>query len=197
MKNLLLLLALSFPGICFAQLPTQIGGITLGTDIHDYDSRIKAQTTQAIRFMEYLDEVELERLPGFKSGYLAYGNCAEPGKIVRIKLKYRDSTKGFFKELLEKYKERFGKPQKWLGDPFHVVTAWQWSFSDEGQQVELYLQHNLSDEEQKLGNSIKLTLTDSILREQSCFTEKFPDYRTNKTEEKDSQIVTWEELIPK
>ncbi len=197
MKNLLLILALSFPAICFAQMPTQIGGIALGADIHDYDHYIKTQTTLPIRFMEYLDEVELDRLPGFKSGYLAYGNCAEPGKVVRIKLKYRDSSKAFFKELLEKYKERFGKPQKWLGDPFHVVTAWQWSFSDKGQQIELYLQHNLSDEEQKLGNSIKLTLTDSILREQSCFTEKFPDYRKSKTEVKESNVVTWEDLIPK
>lgn len=197
MKKLLLILALSFTGVCYAQMPTQISGITLGTDIHDYDRYIKKQTTLPIRFMEYLDEVELDRLPGFKSGYLAFGNCAEPGKVVRIKLKYRDSSKAFFKELLEQCKDHFGKPDKWLGDPFHVITAWQWSFSDNGQQVELYLQHNLSDEEQKLGNSIKLTLTDSILREQSCFTEKFPEYRKSQTVEKESQPVTWEDLIPK
>lgn len=197
MKIILLVLALSFPGISLAQVPIQIGGISLGADIHDYDQYIKAQTTLPIRFMEYLEEVELNRLPGFKSGYLAYGNCAEPGKIVRIKLKYSDSSKAFFKDLLEKYKDRFGKPQKWLGDPFHVITAWQWSFSDKGQQVELYLQHNLSDEEQKLGNSVKLTLSNSILQEQSCFTEKFPDYRASTSPEKQNYVVTWEDLIPK
>ena len=197
MKKLLLILALSFPGIGIAQTPTQVGGISLGSDIHDYDQHIKPQTTLPIRFMEYLDEVELDRLPGFKSGYLAYGNCAEPGKIVRIKLKYRDSSKAFFKELLEQYKDHFGKPDKWLGDPFHVITAWQWSFSDNGQQIELYLQHNLSDEEQKLGNSVKLTLTNSILQEQSCFSEKFPDYRKSTDHEKQKHAVTWEDLIPK
>lgn len=197
MKKLYLILTLSFPGICIAQTPTQIGGISLGADIHDYDRYIKTQTTLPIRFMEYLDEVELDRLPGFKSGYLAYGNCAEPGKIVRIKLKYRDSSKAFFKELLQKVKDRFGKPDKWLGDPFHVITAWQWSFSENGQKVELYLQHNLSDEEQKLGNSIKLTLSNSILQEQSCFTENFPDYRKSTSKRKENHVVTWDDLIPR
>ena len=197
MKKLLLLIVLSFPCISFAQTPVQIGGISLGADIQDYEQYLKPQTALPIRFMEYLQEVELDRLPGFKSGYLAYGNCAEPGKIVRIKLKYRDSSKSFFKALLEKYKDKFGKPDKWLGDPFHVVTAWQWSFTENGQHIELYLQHNLSDEEQKLGNSVKLTLTDLILHEQSCFTEKFPDYRASNAPDTDSHKVTWEDLIPK
>lgn len=197
MKKLLLLFVLFFQSVSYAQIPTQIGSITLGADIHEYDNDIKAQTTLPIRFMEYLDEVELHRMPGFKSGYIAYANCAAPGKIVRIKLKYRDSSKQFFEELLQKYKAQFGKPGKWLGDPFHVVTAWQWTFKDKDKHIELYLQHNLSDEEQKLGNSVKLTLTNQVLAEQSCFTEKYPDYRKSKPKVEKSHPVTWEDLVPK
>ena len=113
MKYSILFGLLLVSNISNAQTPTSIGGFELNTDVKQYKSFLKAETTLPIRFMEGISEVEIRRRPGFKSGYIAYGNCAEPGKIVRIKLKYKESSKDFFKELLEAYQDKFGKP-KWL-----------------------------------------------------------------------------------
>ena len=199
MKKILLVLLLMLPGICGAQyeLPTRIGGFVLNTDIEQYKDVLRGETTLPIRFMEALEEVEVRPRPGFKSGYIAYGTCAAPGKIVRIKLKYKDSSKKYYKKLLKAYRARFGKG-KWLGDPFHVVSTWQWSFKEGDQQVNLYLQHNLSDTEEKFGNSVKLTMLNLVGEEIQCFTEKNPDYRaTAGTEEVDHDAADWEDLIPR
>lgn len=196
MKILTILIAFLFAANCFARTPTQIGGIKLNTDISDYQTYIKPQTTLPIRFMEYLDEVEIKSIKGFKSGYIAYGNCAQPGNIVRVKLKYKESSKAFFKELLKKYKARLGKPSEWLGDSFHVVTAWKWSFTQGDETVDLYLQHNLSDTDQKIGTSMKLTMTSLIEKEQQCFSEKYPNFR--KADEQMDEDVSdgWDGLVP-
>ncbi|MEH6578439.1 MAG: hypothetical protein V7731_15370 [Amphritea sp.] len=198
MKNLLILLfAALFSSACLAQMPTQIAGIKLNSDISEYDDYIKSQTTLPIRFMEYLDEVEVRRFSDFKSGYIAYGNCAQPGKIVRIKLKYNNSSKKYFENLLEEYKDQLGKPDEWQGDPFHVVTAWKWSFSEGNNQVDLFLQHNVSDADFKIGTSMKLTMTNLIEAEKNCFNEKYPDFRKAAKMVTDTKASDWEGLIPR
>ncbi len=196
MKRLFLLSYLFFPAASMAALPTQIGGIVLGSNISEYQQNIRANTTLPIRFMEYLDEVETHSVPGFKSGYIAYGNCAEAGRIVRIKLKYQDSSKDFFERLFKEYKSQLGRPSEWLGDPFHVVTNWKWSFSDDTRQVTLYLQHNSSDASQKLGTSMKITMNNLIDEEQSCFNSKFPEYRKNISPGQQQKSDGWQGLVP-
>ncbi len=153
MKFLIFFIVL-FAHTATAQTPTQIGGFKLNTDITQYKHLLKTETTQSIRFMEALEEAEIQNVPGFKSGYIAYGTCASPGKIVRIKLKYKDASKAFYEELLEIYKKKFNKP-KWLGDAFHVISIWKWSFLDNKTKVDLYLQHNLADKSQKIGPLLK------------------------------------------
>ena len=187
---------LATQGVTAAQMPTQIGGFTLDTDMEQYQQLLKAETALPIRFMEGLKEVEIQRMPGFKSGYLAYGTCAKPGKVVRIKLKYDDSSKDFFEKLLQDHKKRFGKP-KWLGDPFQAVLTWKWSLEDEQNQVDLYLQHNLSNKEEKFGNSLKLTMLNLMEDELSCFAAKNPNYRQSSSQNTDSEPVEWDNLIPK
>jgi len=197
MKNLAILFVLFYSGLCSAQMPTQIAGIKLNVDINEYGDYIKPQTTLPIRFMEYLDEVELKSFEGFKSGYLAYGNCAHPGKLVRIKLKYKDSSKKFFEKLFKEYKSQLGKPDEWLGDSFHIVTAWKWSFSEGDNQVDLFLQHNLSDTDQKIGTAMKLTMNNLIEAEHKCFSEKYPDFRKVDNNIEQSEPDGWEGLVPR
>ena len=189
---LLLLLAQS---ASFASTPTQVGGFVLNTDIADYETLIKSETTQPIRFNEALNEAETHPIPGFKSGYIAYGTCAAPGKIARIKLKYEDSSKQFYAKLLETYEDRFGKP-KWLGDSFHVVSIWKWSFEENGTQVDLYLQHNLGKKDQKVGNSVKITLQNLVKDELDCFAKKHPDFRQSNGSQMDDKSLEWEDLLP-
>jgi hypothetical protein len=195
MKYLLLFSLLLMSNASSAQTPTSVGGFVLNTDVKQYKSSLKAETTMPIRFMEGINEVEIQRRPGFKSGYIAYGNCAEPGKVVRVKLKYKESSKDFFKELLEAYEDKFGKP-KWLGDPFHVVSTWKWSFEEGDNKVSIYLQHNLSNAEEKLGNSVKMTMTNLLEDEVECFAAENPDFRKASSQEGQSGSVGLEDLVP-
>ncbi len=195
MKYSILFGLLLVSNISNAQTPTSIGGFELNTDVKQYKSFLKAETTLPIRFMEGISEVEIRRRPGFKSGYIAYGNCAEPGKIVRIKLKYKESSKDFFKELLDAYQDKFGKP-KWLGDPFHVVSTWKWSFEDGDNQVSIYLQHNLSNAEEKLGNSVKITMLNLVNDEIDCFSAQNPDFRKANPQNGQPGPVKFADLVP-
>ncbi len=195
MKKTLFIALVLIPGISLAEMPTRIGGFTLNTDIEQYQALLKTETTLPIRFMEAIKEVEVHGSSGFKSGYVAYGSCAAPGKIVRIKLKYRDSSKRFYEKLLKSYREKYGKP-RWLGDPFHVVSTWKWSFGEGDERVDLYLQHNLSDKEEKFGNSVKLTMVNMVENEMHCFVEKNPDFRKPMKPVDQEATVSWEELLP-
>ena len=67
-------------------------------------------------------------------------------------------------------------PMDWRGDPFHVVLAWKWGFTDnDGNHISLILQHNTLDQEQKMGNSIKMTVTNWIDDEEACYLKKHPE----------------------
>lgn len=176
-------------------MPSEIGGFELNTDIEQYRSFLKAETTLPIRFMEGISEVEIQKRPGFKSGYIAYGTCAAPGKVVRIKLKYKNPSKSFYEELLEAYQGKFGKA-KWLGDPFHVISTWKWSFEEGGNRVDIYLQHNLSNAEEKLGNSVKMTMLNLVRDEINCFEVQNPDFRESIDPEDANKTISLEDLLP-
>jgi len=179
----------------FAQIPSGVGGFTLNADVEQFRDQLKAETTLPIRFMEGVSEVEIQPRPGFKSGYIAYGNCAAPGKIIRIKLKYKESSKQFHQQLLDAYKDKFGKP-KWLGDPFHVVSTWKWTFKDGDNEVEIYLQHNLSNKDEKVGNSVKMTMLNLLSDEHACFTAQNPDFRKADAVKSSGDKPGLEDLIP-
>jgi len=195
------LMFLLFPALCPAQTPSQIGGFVLGGNISEYKDRVKTETAMPIRYAEYLIEMETRPVDGFKSGLVSYGNCAVPGRIIRIKFKYEDSTRKFFDALLKHYKGRFGEPLEWRGDPFHILIAWKWSFSDnQNNQISMILQHNTKDEEEKLGNAVKITLTNLLEEERICFEKKYPDSRSEESPqkaEKDPGPAHWDRLLPK
>jgi hypothetical protein len=182
-----------------ADMPATIAGFTLGTDVEHYKDRLRMRTDLPIRHMECIHELEIKETPGYKSGLAAYGTCAEPGKILRIKLKYANPTRRFYEKLLDRFTSKFGKPMEWRGDPFHIVIAWKWSFEDEnGDRLSMILQHNLKDEDEKMGNSVKMTLTTRIHEEIACFEKKHghkeaaADRRRKEMEE-----AGWDMLIPR
>ena len=191
-----------FPGLCLAEAPHQVAGFILGKDIKDYKGKVEMDTSLPLRYMEYISEVEIKEMEGYKSGLIAYGNCASPGRIVRIKLKYADSSKKFYNELLNLFKARFGKPTEWRGDSFHVVIAWKWSFTDkENNRISMTLQYNTKDEEEKMGNSLKLTMLNLFEEERLCFDRKEqkaqgePDM--SQKEEESLEPDTWDRFIPR
>ena len=179
MKHLISIIFLTLSAFsvsdALARAPHEIAGFVLGKNISEYRDKLKMDTVLPVRHAEFLKEVEIEPIPGFKSGVIVYGDCAAPGKILRIKLKYADPSKDFYQKLLEKFKSRFGKPDRWRGDPFHVVLAWKWSFTDEeGNRIGMILQHNSEDSSQKMGNAIKLQMYNLEEEELECFESKNP-----------------------
>ena len=164
------------PATAWAQAPHQLGGFRLGADINAFAAQVDMDSRLPIRYMAYIQEVEIRQLAGFKSGLIGYGTCAEPGKVVRIKLKYADSSEDFFKSLLGQFKKRFGEPDEYRGDPFRVYIAWKWSFEDaDHNRISLILSHNQQNDEEKLGNAVKLSLTNWIEKERACYLSKHPE----------------------
>ena len=194
-------------GICLvmagnvgAQVPYEIAGFALGGNISDYEEMVRMETMLPIRYAEFLKEVEIKRIPGFKSGLITYGDCAVPGRILRIRLKYADSSRAFYNNLLERYRKRFGKPDRWRGDPFHVLVAWKWSFTDkDGNRISLILQHNIEDTTRKLGNAVKLAMLNFEEEEIKCFERKESDLRDPGREEspRDGFEQNWDLFIPR
>ena len=160
------------------------------------------ETALPIRYMENIKEVEIKPIKGFKSGLIAFASCTVPNHIVRIKLKYKDSSKPFFEDLLKGIKKKYGEPDEYRGDPFHILIAWKWSFiDDEDNHISLTLQHNTQDAEEKRGNAIKLTMTNLIERDQDCHKKKALDH-LEKLRQRDRQLIDpgltgWELYMPR
>ncbi|MDJ0783011.1 MAG: hypothetical protein QNJ22_13635 [Desulfosarcinaceae bacterium] len=158
------------------EAPRHLGGFQLGEQIETCEELVDMDTCLHVRYMEYIQEAEIRAQPGFKSGLIGFGTCADPGKILRIKLKYTDGSKRFFNEMMKRLRQRYGEPDEYKGDPFHVLVAWKWSFEDAaGNRISLTMQHNTKDVEQKMGNAIKLSLISQIDKERRCFEAKQPD----------------------
>jgi hypothetical protein len=116
-----------------------------------------------------------------------------------MKFKYADNSKNFFDALLERYKVNLGKPDAYRGDPFHIVIAWKWHFTDEdGNRISLILQHNTRDDEEKQGNVVKMTMWNLMLEEDRCFKQKHPENDNPPTFIfTDPDSVNWKPLIPR
>ncbi len=122
---------------------------------------------------------------------LGWGLCdaKTPGEV---------SSRKVYDQLLKRFKQRFGEPSEWRGDPFHVVIAWKWQFTEpDGRCISLTLQHNTRDEEEKMGNAVKLTATHLIEAERRCFTRQHPDPTAEGRPQLPPGPVDWELLVPR
>lgn len=179
------------------EAPHEIAGFALGQSIDEIKDRLDMSTDLPIRRRESLREVEIKTTEWFKSGLITYGTCNTPGQIVRIKLKYAESSKKFYKNLLKRFKKRFGEPSEWRGDPFHIFLDWKWSFTDkDGNRISLHLQHNTRDAEEKIGNAVKLTSRTALEAEWECHEEKTASESTGQSK-KQKRPMDWEFIIPK
>ena len=190
-------------GICLAsEVPHQVSVFVLNRDIADFKDHVIMETALPIRYMENIEEVEIKPIQGIKSGLIAYASCTAPGHITRIKLKYQDSSKKFFENLLKQVKKKYGEPDDYRGDPFHILIAWKWSFIDkDGNHISLTLQHNSQDAEEKIGNAIKLTMTNLLEEDQRCYKQKALDQR-EKLRQQDWKVMDpglsgWDLYVPR
>ena len=182
-----------------AEVPHELAGFVLGGEMNDYKDLLKLDTILPIRYFETLKEVEIKEIEGFKTGLITFGTCSEPWKVIRFKFKYADSSKKFYNKLLKRFKKRFGEPNEWRGDPFHIVLAWKWSFTDkDNNSISLILQHNTRDQEEKKGNSVKMTMWNLIEKETLCHEKKRAETgkKSPKTGRK-SKKIDWNIFIPR
>lgn len=167
--------------------PTEINGFKLGSSIEEYDF---------INSRNYLREVVIDNIGGFRRGTISYGTCERPGEILHIKLKYKDNSRKFYKELLKRYKEKFGDPNEFIGDAFGIVLAWKWRFKDkDNNYISLTLQHNQKNLNETVGNMVKLTMPDRIEAERKCFLKACEGQKIACPVNMMSD--DWENLIPK
>ncbi len=157
-----------------SKVPKGIAGFEIGKDIDAYVDRIRKDIELVEVDYPYLTAYEILPFPGFRGGFLVVGNCTGSRKVLRVKLKYSNSSEKFFDMLKRGIERRFGKPIEYRGDPFHVFVAWKWRFVDsEGNVVSLILQHYTgSDEEYASGNSIKINYLSAIKAERRCYEKK-------------------------
>ncbi len=186
-----LLLLFSIPGTGWTgSVPHEIAGIKLGAHVEDYPD---------IEFSNYLKEMVVTDWHGFRKGIISYGICENPGTIIKIRMKYQDSTKYFFKKLLKKFKQRYGEPSEWKGDSFGIRHIWKWRFTDEkGDIVNMILKHNLKDHNDDIGNVVKLAYPEREELERLCFIEMCEEPRDpehQKRMEKRKQ-TDWKFLLP-
>ena len=190
-STLLLLHFIFLPIITLAKdVPIEVGGFVLGSNVTDYPD---------IEYSNYLKEVVIYDWHGFDKGIISYGICDSPGEIVKIKLKYQDSSKKFFQQLLKRYKKKYGKPDEWKGDSFGILHVWKWRFTDkDNRRVNLILQHNTKDPNENNGNMVKLYLPDQLVKEQKCFTEQCSSNVENRDKEhlEMRKKSDWKYLIP-
>ncbi|MCA1943788.1 MAG: hypothetical protein LDL30_00695 [Desulfovibrio sp.] len=159
MKKLLLplLLLLVLPGTAHAQLPSELLGIVLGKPVETYHAMLDMATDARDRDALYVNEVDLrnELFPGVRGGSISYGNCANPGTVVGVKLKLDDPAQSTFNALYARYEKAFGKPDEYQGDAFKTIIAWKWRFRKDNEEVQVVLTWS-KDPEMRPGTSIKL-----------------------------------------
>ncbi len=160
------------PIVAAQNTPHEVGGFTLGSDVNDYPDMMDTN---------FLKEMVVTDWRGFRKGVISYGTCKYENKILRIRMKYEDSSKKYFHELLKEYKKLYGAPHEWKGDSFGILHIWKWYFTDsENHAVSLTLQHNLRNPNENIGNMVKLSYPDMIEDERLCFNQMCEEMKSTK-----------------
>ena len=95
------------------------------------------------------------------------------------------------------YKKQLGQPNEYKGDAFKTVIAWKWSFTNnKNEKISLILQYNEMDEDEKMGVSVKLTLTSQIEKERACFMADSPSKTKKLLKPKLEGKALWDLLVP-
>lgn len=172
------ILALFFatPALAAKGFPTTLAGFTLGDQVDGYEKYCQMDRAVPVSDAPFLSEalVRSDALPGVRGGSLAFGNCENKGALIRIKLKFHDRGQGFFNKLYDRYTEDFGKPDRYLGDAFKNVIAWEWEFRNDKDEIVTLVLMWSRDNEIRPGVSIKMTHDSFMAREAECYKNENP-----------------------
>jgi hypothetical protein len=171
-------------------VPHSVGGITLGARISEYPDIVQSN---------FMKEVVITDRHGFRKGVISYGVCRYKNEILRIRLKYADKSKSFYKKLLKMFRTKFGPPDSWNGDSFGLLHVWKWHFIDKDRnRVSMSLQFNAKDPNETIGNVIKLSFPERIEEERLCFNRMCEEVheKSSAQQKNDPKKSDWSYLIP-
>jgi hypothetical protein len=153
-----------------AEVPLELAGLRLGETVSAAGDKLRPDAgDQEIR-RSGLAMAPVAPVAGYRSGYVDYGRCASPGRIVRIKMRYADDSLEFFDKILSALKKRYGEPSQWRGNAFGTLRTWKWSLTAaDGSRVSLILMYYAGDDGTfTQGNSIRIAASDFIRQEERC-----------------------------
>jgi len=165
------------PALADTKAPTGIAGFSIGADIKEYKAKVDMAEADKEFFRPCLSQAPINPMPGYRSGYLSYGTCQNPGMVVRIKLNYEDDSLDFFNKVLEALKGQYGDPDEWRGNAFGTLRTWKWSMTSEvGDDISLILMYYQGDDgAYTKGNSIRINAYNRIVAEEECYKAKGGD----------------------
>lgn len=179
--------------LCFAtgsqalKSPSSIAGITLQTPAES--------CTPAPETATYLQEKYIEAPEPFRKISILTGNCKRKGQILKIKAKYQDKSKAFFKALHEELAKQYGSKGDWEGDAFGILNSWKWSFKDEnGNRVVMSLEYNNKNTELSMGSVLKISYPIFMEEERLC---SLRGIKKEQTVIPDIDDIEWNKYIPK
>lgn len=153
-----------------AEAPMELAGIRLGETVAEAGAKLRPAGTGRECRQSGLAMAPVAPVAGYRSGYVDYGQCAKPGRIVRIKMHYADDSLEFFNKILTVLQKRYGEPTQWRGNAFGTLRTWKWSLTAaNGTRISLILMHYAGDDGTfTQGNSIRIAASDFIRQEQHC-----------------------------
>lgn len=162
------------PAVQAADTPASLAGIGLGDEASRHKSRIRLTKPRDVDAAPWLRRLPVTGDKYFTGGYVLVGTCAAPGRVVRIKLRYRNTSVKFFRELAGDMLGRYGDPAEYKGDFEGRTMGNKWSFTDASDRpISLILQHTEGeDPELGTGTTIKLTNWGLLEAERACYQER-------------------------
>jgi hypothetical protein len=157
-----------------AEAPQELAGIRLGQTVEAMGDRLVPAGANRAFHRPFIGIMPVAPVPGYRSGYVDYGLCAKPGRIVRIKMHYNDDSLAFFNRVMAALTKRYGDPKEWRGNAFGTLRTWKWGLrSGDGQPVSLILMHYEGEDGAFTeGNSIRIAATSMVREEERCQAEK-------------------------
>ena len=170
---LVLLTALTGTAARAADAPTSLAGITLGDEATRLKTRIRTDKPKEVDGSPWLRRLPVMADKFYAGGYVLVGTCAAPGRVIRIKMRYRDASMEFYRKIAGDMLQSYGDPTEYKGEFDGRTMGNKWSFTDTSTRpVSLILQRTEGeDPETGTGNTVKLTNWGLIEAERACWQE--------------------------
>lgn len=159
-----------------AETPSNLAGIELGGVAAHMKRRIRTNKPRAVDGAPWLVRLPVAPDAFFSGGYVLVGKCAAPGRVIRIKMHYRNGSMEFFRKISGEMLARYGDPTEYKGGIDGRSMGNKWSFNDPwARPLSLILQRTEGeDPETGTGNTIKFTNWGMLEAERACWQERHP-----------------------